>query len=67
LHFSASTLLATYFQKMFWSCSGAYFAVFWCYLGQQKKYAETATSNGAIWDEVTLAPKYKKAPYLMPD
>ena len=35
---------------------------------KQKKYAESAPFNGAIWDDFReiLAPKHKKAPYLAP-
>ena len=32
-----------------------------------KNDTEIAPSNGAVWDEATLAPKHKKALYLKPN
>ena len=47
VHFSASTF-GTLFASIY--CSGADYALFWCYLGQ-KIDEETTLSNGAIWDK----------------
>ena len=55
MHFSASIFLSPDLHQL-------------CTVGQiKKKYAATATSNGAIWDEFSELHEHqsvKKAPYL---